>query len=168
MRGVALLVLLAVASGVRAAVATPVSVEDLARTSDAVVRGHVEAATARLTPDGLRVVTDVEVSVVSVWRGAAPARVKLVVPGGSLGKLAQRVDAAPVLAKGEEVVVFLLRRGEVYLVNGLALGKYRVEGTMAHPDLHGIEFRDGSIRPGEARVARMPVAELEHRVRAAP
>jgi hypothetical protein len=148
-----------------AAVMVPASVERLARGSDAVVRGRVLETAARWSADGRRIVTEVEVSVQGVWRGAAPGRVRVTAPGGERDGVAQRVDGAPAFSPGEEVVLFLARRGPSWRVVGLALGKYRVEGAAARPDLRGVAFVAGRPPDGERLAGEMPLAELERRVR---
>jgi hypothetical protein len=168
MRRVLALLLLGTAAGPAvAATFVATSVEEVARSADAVVRGRVLSATGRLSRDGRRVVTDVEIAVDRAWKGDPGATVKLVVPGGSTGKVAMTVDAAPSFAPGEEVVVFLARRGEGWTVMGLALGKYRVDGPDAHPAVEAADVVPRPIPEGERATGRMPVAELERRVRAA-
>ncbi len=153
-----------------AAVATfaATSVEEVARGSDAVVRGRVAATAARATKDG-RIVTEVEIAVREAWKGVPEATVRVVVPGGRLPHLAMRVDAAPTFEAGEDVVVFLSRGGKRWYVNGLALGKFRVDGPEARPGLGGAAVlpRAVPLPGGERQVGPMPVAELERRVRAA-
>ena len=64
-------------------------------------------------------------------------RLVITQPGGRVGDLAQRVDGLAGFTPGEEVLVFLERRGEsTYHVRGMGQGKYRVE------------------RPGDGRVAQ--------------
>ena len=169
MRRALLLLLLAVAAPAPARATTFVatSVEEAARSADVVVRGRVTSSVGRVTRDGRRVVTEVEIAVDSTWKGATDATVRVVVPGGSTGALAMRVDAAPTFEPGEEVVVFLARQGPVWRVMGLALGKYRVEGTDARPRLEGATVLPRELAAGERAVGTMPVAELERRVRAA-
>ena len=111
--------------------------------------------------------TDVVVSVASAWKGDPGKRVTITVPGGEVGDQGVWVDGAPTFADGEEVVVFLARRGPGWNVNGLALGKYRVEGDRARPELGNAMVLPAPTRPGEALVAETGVAELEARVRAA-
>ncbi len=172
MRPVAALALVIAAAAAprpgRAATFAATSVEEVARTSDAVVRGVVSAVASRTARDG-RIVTDVDIAVDDAWKGAPGDAVRVVVPGGTLPGLAMRVDAAPEFAPGEEVVVFLHRRGAGWNVSGLALGKYRVEGGEARPASEGAAIlpRATPLRAGERAVERMPVAELERRVRAA-
>lgn len=161
----ALLLLLA-ASPAAAAVAPPVTVENLAREADAVVRGKVQRRESRWAQDGRHIFTYATVRVGAVWRGAAPQRITVRVPGGEVGEIGQKVDAAPELADGEEVVLFLVREdGDTFRVHGLALGKFKVEKGEARPDLGHFTFTKGLIPEGERRVETMPVDELEWRVR---
>jgi hypothetical protein len=142
------------------------TVEHVARTSDAVARGHVVRTEARTTKEG-RIVTDVEIAIDSAWKGTPEATVRVVVPGGRLPGIAARVDGAPTFAPGEDVVVFLARGEKVWHVNGLALGKFRVVGGEARPSVDGAAVLPRALPSGEREVGTMPVAELERRVRAA-
>jgi hypothetical protein len=150
-----------------AAVFRTTTVEEATRTSDAVVRGRVEKRTSRLSKDGTTIVTDVVVSVASAWKGDPGARVTVTIPGGEVGDQGVWVDGAPTFADGEEVVLFLGRRGGGWNVNDLALGKYRVEGQRARPEVEHARIVPAPVRPGEAVVAETTVADLEARVRAA-
>ncbi|HVI75774.1 MAG TPA: hypothetical protein VM683_12385 [Anaeromyxobacteraceae bacterium] len=154
-----------------AALAVPASVEELALASSAVVRGRVARTEARWSQDHLRIETLAEVEVASAWRGAAPARLEVVLPGGAVDGLAQRVVGAPRLAAGEEVVLFLWRGGDAahYRVAGLAQGKFTVAGVAARPDLSGTTFVPRArLRAGDRRVEAMALDELERRVRSVP
>lgn len=148
--------------------AVAVSVEELARASDVVLRGSVVSATPRRSEDRRRVLTWFAVRTAATLRGSAPALVQVVVPGGVEGDLGQRMDAAPTLAVGEDVIVFLSRAGpEAFHVTGLAQGKFAVAGAAARPDLSQLTFVRTSVRPGERRAEEMPLGELERRVRRA-
>jgi hypothetical protein len=150
----------------RAAQAYTVSVEHLARSSDVVIRGQVEGSRSFRSEDRLRVYTEYLVRARTVLRGRAPALARVVVPGGIEGNLGQRVDGAPSLARGEELVVFLRREDrDTFSVTALAQGKFSVVGAVARPDLSRFTFVQSSIPPGERRSEEMPVAELERRVR---
>jgi hypothetical protein len=162
----ALAAALLAASPARAAQAYAVSVEGLARDSDAVVRGKVASASAHRSDDGRRIYTTYEVQTKSVLRGRAPAIARVVVPGGVDGRLGQRVDAAPQLARGEELILFLRRSGtDTFVVTELAQGKFSVVGPVARPDLSQFTFMKTVVPSGERRAEEMPVAELEQRVR---
>jgi hypothetical protein len=146
--------------------ALAVSVEALARSSDAVVRGRVEAARAQWSEDGLRLSTSYQIRTRAVLRGRAPAVARVIVPGGVDGRIGQRVDAAPTLAAGEDLIVFLQRSGrDAFAVTGLAQGKFSVVGRVARPDLSQLTFVRTSVAPGERRAEEMTLAELERRVR---
>jgi hypothetical protein len=82
------------------------------------------------------------------------------------GRLGQIVDAAPSLAMGEELIVFLRRSGgDAFAVTGLAQGKFSVVGRNARPDLSRLAFVRTSVAPGERRAEEMTITELERRVR---
>jgi hypothetical protein len=164
-----LLAALLIACAARAWGATFVetSVEEVARGSDAVVHGRVVSRTSHLAADGRGIFTEVEVAVESAWKGAPDAIVRLYVPGGRVGNVAQWVDAAASFEDGEEVVVFLARRGAAWRVAGRALGKYHVDGAEARPALEHAEVIPRALGIGERAVGRMSVVELERRVRAA-
>jgi hypothetical protein len=158
---------LLVTSGLPAAASTFVatSVEEAARSAEAVVRGRVVSTASRPTRDGRGVVTEVEVAVDEAWKGAPDATVRLVVQGGRAGRVAQLVDGAATFEQGEEVVVFLGRRGDTWRVMGLAQGKYRVEGAEARSALEGARVLPRALVAGERATGTMSVAELERRVR---
>jgi hypothetical protein len=167
-RNAASFVALLLAGAAAAAVGRPATVEQLAREADAVVQGRVVGMESRWAPDGRHVVTRVRLRVSRVLRGAAGGEVVLEVAGGSVGGFGQRVDAAPSFEPGEEVVVFLRRvAGGRSVVHGMAQGKFRVEGGEARPDLEGWTFTPEASPAVERRAERMPLADLERRVRAA-
>jgi hypothetical protein len=151
--------------GASAAIAQRTTVEELARTSDAVIRGKVERQRAAWF--GRRIYTEVEVRTSDVWRGSAPAVVTVLVPGGVVGDIGQHVDAAPSFGAGEEVVVFLAGAGGRAQVNGLSQGKFSVAGGVVRPDLRGTTLLSREARAGERAAEEMPVAELERRVKEA-
>jgi hypothetical protein len=166
MRRLLALLLLVAAAPAAAATFVETSVEETARSSDAVVHGRVLSQASRRTEDGRRIVTEVEIAVESAWKGAPGSIVRVVVPGGRVGRIAQVVDAAAAFDDGEEVVVFLARRGGGWRVMGHAMGKYRVDGTDARPTLESAEVLPRALAAGERAVGPMSVAELERRVRA--
>lgn len=102
--------------------------DTLSRQADVIVRGKVKRMASRWTADNLRIVTDVDIEVAESLKGSPARVVRLTQPGGEVGDVGQRVSGLAAFSQGEEVVVFLQRRpGEVYWVEGMAQGKYRVE-----------------------------------------
>ena len=160
-----LLVLAALPAG--AAQFRSVTVEEAARSSEAVVHGRVERRASRYADGGSRIVTDVEISVAGAWKGNPGARVVVTVPGGEVGEVGMWVDAAPVLVEGDEVVLFLVRRGAEWVVNGHALGAFHVEAAEARPQVPPDEMVRAPVRAGELAIQPLTVSELERRVRAA-
>jgi hypothetical protein len=167
MRTALAILLLAAAAPAHAMLATPASVEDLARSSQAVVRGRVARVSSRWSDDQRRIFTYVDIEPTSVWRGAPGSRVTVLVPGGVVGPIGQRVEGAPAFAKGEDVVAFLSEaEAGTFRVTGLAQGKFTVDGAQARPDLSRVTLvPSAAMAAGERRVEPMDVGELERRVR---
>jgi hypothetical protein len=169
MKVVVLLSALAAALPARASQAVAASVEDLARASPLVLRARVARVSARWSEDHRRIFTYVDLEPASAWRGSASGPVTVLVPGGEVGPVGQRVDGAPAFAPGEEVVVFLHRaEAGTHRVTGMAQGKFAVEGGVARLDVSHLTLVPARIRPGERRAEAMPLAELEARVRSVP
>jgi hypothetical protein len=112
-------------------------------------------------------VTEVEIAVDDAWKGAPDTTVKITVPGGRVGRIAQMVDAVPTFQPGEEVVVFLSFHGGRWRLMGYALGTYRVEAGEARSTVEGAHVIPRALAAGERAVGTMSIAELERRVRGA-
>jgi hypothetical protein len=103
-------------------------VPELSRKADAVVQGTVRRVQSRWAAGGRRIVTDVEIQVSDVLKGSPGRTVVVTQPGGRVGDIGQRVSGLASFDEGEEVVVFLQRRGrDAYSVRGMAQGKFRVQ-----------------------------------------
>lgn len=104
---------------------------ELAQTSDAIVHGTVRRVESRWSGDGRRIVTDVEIQVTEALKGQAGqagSTVLVTQPGGRVGDIGQRVSGLASFSPGEEVVVFLERRGtRAFRLSGMAQGKYQVQ-----------------------------------------
>jgi hypothetical protein len=104
-----------------------VDVPALSVNADAIVIGTVQSSKARLTLDGSRVITDTEIKVSEVLKGKAEGSVVVMQPGGVVGELGQRVEGTAPFAAGEEVLLFLDRRGsDHFIVTAMVQGKYRL------------------------------------------
>lgn len=119
-----------------------VGLPELTRSADTIVQGTVRRVESRWSGDGRRIVTDVELQVSEALKGQPGNSVLVTQSGGRVGDLGQKVSGEASFALGEEVVVFLERRGvQGFRVLGMAQGKYQVQrspdGTrvMAVPDL---------------------------------
>ncbi|HEX9093776.1 MAG TPA: IPT/TIG domain-containing protein [Coriobacteriia bacterium] len=103
------------------------SVEELAGMSRSVVLADVVRVESRQLPPepgALRgaIVTDVDLSVVSMLKGAASGLVRLTVPGGEVAGTRLAVSEAPVFAAGDRRVVFIGDDGHVIAGSQGSLG----------------------------------------------
>lgn len=101
----------------------------LTHSAELIAIGTVRASAARLTKDGSRIVTDTEIQLSEVLKGKAAGTTVIVIQaGGVVGELGQKVEGTARFTVGEEVVVFLDRRGtERFAVTAMHQGKFRVE-----------------------------------------
>ncbi len=89
---------------------------------------RVDLPESRWSGDGRRILTDVEIQVTETLKGQAGGTVLVTQPGGRVGDIGQRVSGLAAFTPGEEVVLFLERRGtRSFRVAGMAQGKYKVQ-----------------------------------------
>jgi len=102
-------------------------VPELAQSSDTVVHGTVRRVESRWSGDRRRIITDVEIQVTESLKGQPGSTVLLIQPGGTVGDIGQVVHGSASFTPGEEVVVFLERRGaSAFRLSGMSQGKYQV------------------------------------------
>jgi hypothetical protein len=109
-----------------------VDMNELTLTSQWVVRATVLTVTnVDLTEQGQSVFTDYELVITDVFRGRdVPVRYTLRMPGGSRGDGAQlKIPGMPVLAAGQDVVLFLERTSLGHVPTGLGQGVWPVITT---------------------------------------
>lgn len=107
------------------------------RTSDAVVVGRVVSVDSFWSAARNVILTDADVEVEEVWKGAPPARIAVRTLGGAVGDVLLEVDGAARFAAGERVVLFLDRRGDRWVPAGMRFGKYDVAGPVRDPFVVG-------------------------------
>jgi len=106
----ALLTGLVLAASARATTLRPLSVREMLRAADVIVRVEVVGVAARRTPaghDGAPIVTDVATRVERVYRGTAGERLTVTLPGGAVDGDAVVVEGVPQPRVGERVTLFL-------------------------------------------------------------
>lgn len=98
--------------------------------SDVILVGRVGDGRAEWTADRSVIFTDTEVLVDDVWKGALDDnRVVVRTLGGAVDGIELKVDGSPSLARGERVVLFLVRGASgVFTTWGMKFGKLTVEG----------------------------------------
>ncbi|MCA3015307.1 MAG: hypothetical protein INH41_23210 [Myxococcaceae bacterium] len=109
-----------------AATVRSLTLEALVDGADTIARVKVVGVTARWTPDGARIVSDVTLSVLEGWKGPGRETLTVIVPGGVVGRVGQRVEGAPRFTVGQELVVFLEARGDVFVPHGWSQGVFEV------------------------------------------
>jgi len=149
----------------------------LTRASIRVARARVDAVSSRWAEPG-RIVTEVQLTRLETWAGPDLPSFRVLLPGGEVHGIAQRIEGVPAFRPGEELVLFLVSRGsaqtgQAHHLVGLSEGVWRVERTpagelVARPDpLDGIRLVEPQgKRSPEARVP-LSLAALRARVEAA-
>lgn len=153
-----------------------VDLPELAQTSDTIVHGTVRRVESRWSGDGRRILTDVEIQVTEALKGQAGSTVLVTQPGGRVGDIGQRVSGLASFTPGEEVVVFLERKGtQAFRLSGMAQGKYQVQrteggkGAMAVPEPTGdVLLLDPDTRqPTDSSLRSLSLPELKAAIRTA-
>lgn len=120
----------------RATTMVPLDLRALTQRAEVVVAGRVLATRASWTSGHDAIYTDVTVHVTRVLTGPLVAGQELVVrtEGGSVDGVGMMVHGAPRFVAGEDVVLFVQRRGAVRWVVGMSQGKLDLVG-----DGHGAQ-----------------------------
>ena len=136
----------------------PTSLDQLLHDAELIVRGTVEAVTPGPSREGVRS-TAVRVSVQEQWKGRRRSRLRLLLPRGTEGGIAQEVPGAPTFQIGEEVILFVVREAPgQYRVVGGKQGKFSIKtdprsGQRVVEDLTGTRF---DLTPFLRRLSRGP------------
>lgn len=124
--GCGILIVLATASDARAQ-ARKMSLEELTRTSTAVVVGEAESSRSFWNDSRTQILTEVTIRVEEPVTGGVRDEVTITIPGGRVGNTLYEVSDMPVFVDGEEVVVFLWEHPSgKQLVTGGSQGKLQV------------------------------------------
>lgn len=133
---------LAVARPATASLVLALDLGQITRRADRVVVAEILSVKSYWeTPAQERIVTDVEIQIAELWKGAMPAtrRMTITQPGGVVGDIEMRVHGLAEFAAGERAVLFLHGSERASVVMGLgqgmrplrfdaALGRWMVEG----------------------------------------
>ncbi|MCK6548220.1 hypothetical protein L6R52_20390 [Myxococcota bacterium] len=181
---VAALALSAASATAHATVMIPLSIEDLAVKSAAVVRARVLSSEAAWDTQKQRIYTTTTLEVLDPIHAKSelPRQITIRTLGGEVGKIGMKVSGTEKFTLNEEVVVFVRRDPVVttaFQVIGMSQGKYHVEreasgGVVAIPSVEGLAFvrpqgASGTLMvdPSTPPPSRIPLAQLRERVLAA-
>lgn len=168
----AMLVGALLASPALATTLVALDVPGLTKLSDVVVRARVNKVEAKWNGDRTRIFTHAQLQTVEVLKGNASTEVTAIQPGGEVGELGQIVHGTAKFTPGEELVVFLERRGPFYTVTGMVQGKF----VLVSGDKGVIEARpavgasdhlveSATQQPVGAKLAVMPYEQLKSLVK---
>ncbi len=123
------------------------TLEQLVDDADRVVVGTVsDEGRSEWGPDNRRIFTRYTVEVDSDVAGEGKKTVEIVQPGGTVGKLSQKVHGYPAFQPGEYLMLFLQKRDQGFRVVGLSQGVFalRREGArkLLSQKLEGLRFPD--------------------------
>jgi hypothetical protein len=147
----------------------------MSRAADSIVQGTVSRVESRMSKDGSRITTHVFVDVTESIKGQGATSVEVVQPGGIVGDVGQKVSGTAHLQQGDEVVVFLERRGpDRFMLVGMAQGCYRVQrssdgkAAFAVPDPEGdvLMLDPVTHAPVQKNPAPLKLDELKTQIRA--
>jgi hypothetical protein len=143
--GTVILLTVAFAGVADATTMLPLDLKGLSERAERVVVATVEESTSAWTPDHSAIYTEVALRVVRPVKGGDKPLDRLLVrrEGGTVDGIGMRVHGAAQFEPGEEVLVFLERRGAATYVVGMAQGKLpistRSDGKKVigahHPDV---------------------------------
>lgn len=150
----------------------PLRLEEMAHASERVVHARAEASWAQWNPERTLIYTYTRFRVLETLKGKPAGSVVVRRMGGRADGYVQRISGVRGWTEGEEVVLFLRRKGGVFTVTGLLQGDFRVrrEGdrTLVSNGVPGVRSLErDSGRVGAYRGERMSLEELKARVREA-
>lgn len=169
--------LLLTAKPSEAAVVVRLSLAELVGEADTIVETVVRRAESRWSDDGRRIETAVSVEVSEGLRGAGKGETLTVhVLGGKVGNIRMKVPGSPVLAEGQEVLLFLVKQGARRQILGFNQGVFDLvraaDGTASvRQRLGGLTLmrRSGQgavpLSPEEVRPLEGPLETFRARLR---
>src|SRR6185295_17364258 len=86
---------------------------DQVRGSEAIVTGRILSVRSQWSADRSAIVTEADVAIDEVWKGAVGDRLSVRTFGGRVGNVALEVEGAAQFATGERVVLYLRHSGGV-------------------------------------------------------
>jgi len=156
-----------------ATIMVPLSMDDLAGNSDIIVQGIVTGR--HVFAQGDRIFTEYTIRVSDVLKGAPGGEVKVVQPGGELGRKGLYVAGVARFAPAEEVILFLGKdiNGSRDVV-GWAQGKFQVrydeqtKTKFAAQQLQGLSFANQKTGTfSEPAASRIEVNALKAQIKTA-
>ena len=140
--------------------------QELGKTSDSIVHGHVESVQARF--ENKMVYTYTLVAVDDPLKGDRRQTVLLKHPGGTIGAMTMFFAGMPQFKAGDQVIVFLKNRQDgTFDVIGLNQGKYDVVNDVAVSNVSGVSLLDPKtgLMSDAGFVAKAPLEAFKAKIR---
>lgn len=146
------------------------SLDQLAQAADTVVRARCVGSAARWENGAIWTFSEFEV--VERFRGEAPSRIRIRLPGGRIGGVATRVEDVPQFRAGDEAVLFLeAQRDGSYGVTAWVEGTLRIRKASGDrrefvtQDSSGVAVFDPATRQFRSEgVRNVPWSEFRQRL----
>lgn len=145
-----------------ATVVVPMTIEDMTKESECVVRGRVVSSESAWDREHSKIYTSTEVTVLDPIHVTSGVPTKVVVRtlGGEVGSIGMKVAGTERFVLNEEVLLFLRKDplvSSAFQVVGMSQGKYRIEAeaktgrAMAVPSVEGLAF----VRPDDTGILKV-------------
>jgi hypothetical protein len=154
----------------RATILVPLDMKALTTRAHRVVLGTVESQVSRWTSDRQAIYTDVTIRITRAYKGTVAAGERIVVrrEGGAVDGIGMRVFGAAQFTVGEEVLLFVEKRGGADYTVGMTQGKLAVttgsDGVKrVSANLADVAFTRRDARTQAAQPRRLDDVEREIR-----
>jgi hypothetical protein len=156
-----------------ASVYVALSQDEMVAASDAVVDGHVIGVRSHWNEEKTAIVTDARIQVNDSIFGGLPDLVTVRTIGGQVGKIRVQAEGSPTFERGQNVLLFLHRRGDgTFGVYSEQFGQYvlvtdtaggRTAVSAVSPEVR-ILNKQGGVEP---RPKSLPAEDLKEQIRQA-
>jgi len=127
-KGLVVLISLCMPSVAAGSTGQKLSIDRLSAESEIIIKGRVDELKSRQARDRSFAITSIVVSVERQFKGPAVSAVTIEQPGGSIGDITQATPGLAQFSPGEEVILFLERRGRnMFHVVGGRQGKFTIK-----------------------------------------
>ena len=153
------------------------SIAEMTRTSDLIIQGTILSNHSEWNDEKDLIYTFYRIQINDIYKGSVSGDVVTVRQlGGRIGDSEMILNGAPGLREGEDVLLFLMKKGSFYVIHSIALGKFSLQWDsqsgryMAVHSLYGVNLLDpqsGEEIPGSDHNSRYPLSEIVQEVRRA-
>lgn len=153
------------------------SLEDLSRTSTAIVLGMTQESRSFWNDDRSQILTEITLRVDETLKGGTVTETVITVPGGRVGNAMYEVSDMPVFVDGEEVLVFLWdhpsgkrlvtggTQGKLEIMHDPVTGEKRLRNMPRPRDEAQLLSKSGSALSPESPARGTPLEDVIAQIR---